>query len=415
MARERFALTDPRDLLLANVAIRIQLSPTNHKLAVSRLETLATWLDREASPLAGKVTLVYAQGSMSINATIASALRYDEFDIDAIVQMVVAPRTSAQQALDLLFEAVRGERGSRYYNVTTRNTRCVTVEYRDMHVDLTPAELIPGREPRVSYIFHHRPEEPRTVGKRIVANPFGFADWFNQVTPRFHDFEKFFESESRAMDVLVSRAAQTEEVPEPIPTYLKSPVVIAHQLVKRFRNVQYDKREGRQPPSVLLAFLMSGFAGTSGRPFVELLHQARSLRAYFEGHQNRGVLIHVTNPRCLEDVFSDRWPATLDEQGLFLKDLRYFVHQLERIEKDAPLDVIADVFARLFGEEVSKSVIREFADTTGRKIDDGALIIEHGSGRIDLGRSGIARAAAVAAPATVTGTPRHTFYGPDDE
>lgn len=415
MARERFALTDPKDLLLANVAIRIQLSPTNHKLAVDRVETLAAWLDREGSPLAGKVTLVYAQGSMAIHATIASALRHDEFDIDAIVPIIVAPGTTAQQALDLLFETVRGERGTRYYNVTTRNTRCVTVKYRDMHVDLTPAELIPGRVPRVSYIFHHRPEEPKTVGKRIVANPFGFADWFNQVTPRFHEFEEFFESQSRAMDAHMAKAAQTEDVPEPIPAYLKPPVVISHQLVKRFRNVQYDKREGRQPPSVMLAFLMAGFAGTSGRPFAELLHQARSLRAYFEGHQNRGVLIHVTNPRCPEDVFSDRWPATLDEQGLFLKDLKYLVQQLERIEKDAPLDVIADVFARLFGEEVSKAVIREFADTTGRKIDGGALITERGSGRLDLGRSEIARASAVAAPTIITPAARHTFYGPDDE
>lgn len=415
MARERFALADPKDLLLANVAIRIQLSPTNHKLAVDRVEALAAWLDREGSPLAGKVTLVYPQGSMSIHATIASALRHDEFDIDAIVQMNVAPGTTAQQALDLLFEAVRGEPGSRYYGMTKRNTRCVTVKYRGMHVDLTPAQLIRGREPRVSYIFHHRPEEPSSAGSRIVANPFGFADWFNQITPRFHEFEEFFESQSRAMDAHMAKAAQTEDVPEPIPAYLKPPVVISHQLIKRFRNVQYDKRDGRQPPSVMLAFLMAGFAGASGRPFAELLHQARSLRAYFEDHQNRSQLIHVTNPRCPEDVFSDRWPATLNEQGLFLKDLKYLVHHLERLEKDAPLDVIADVFARLFGEDVSKAVIREFADTTGRKIDDGALVIERGSGRIDLSRSGIAPASAVAAPTIVTPPARHTFYGPDNQ
>lgn len=414
MAGAQFQLTDPKDLLLANVAIRIQLSPTNQKLAADRVQTLAAWIEREGSLLAGKVKLVYAQGSMAIHATIASALRYDEFDIDAIVQMLLAPGTTAQQALDLLFKTVRGEPGSRYYDVTKRNTRCVTVKYRDMHVDLTPAELIPGREPRVSNIFHHRPEEPTTAGKRIIANPFGFAEWFNDVTPRFHDFEVFFESQSRAMDAHMAKAAQTEDVPEPIPAYLKSPVVISHQLVKRFRNVQYDKREGRQPPSVLLAYLMAQFAGTSGRPYAELLHQARSLRAYFAAHQDRGQLVHATNPRCPEDVFSDRWPATLDEQALFLKDLTYLVNQLERIEKDAPLDVIDDVFARLFGEEVSKSVIREFADRTGRKIDDGALIIERGSGRIDLGRSGVAVAAA-AAPTTATATPCHTFYGPDDE
>ena len=330
---------DPKDLLLANVAIRIQLSPTNHKLAVQRLETLAEWLDRAESPLAGNVRVVYAQGSMAIHATIASALRYDEFDVDGIVQMELPPGTTPQQALDTLFEAVRGKPGSRYFTMTKRNTRCVTVQYAGMHVDLTPAELVPGRNPRVSEIFHHRPEEPRDDGKRVVANPFGFADWFNEVTPRFRGFEEFYEGQSRALDRLAK--AETEDVPEPVPAYLKPPAVIALQLIKRFRNVRYDRRDGRQPPSVMLACLIANFAGQSGTPYGELLHQARSMKRHVEQFQTGGRLIRVVNPRCPEDVFTDRWPANLSEQGLFLQDLAYLVGQLERIEHEAPWRLFA--------------------------------------------------------------------------
>ncbi len=407
---------DPKDLLLANVAIRIQLSPTNHKLAVQRLETLAERLDRAESPLAGKVRVVYAQGSMAIHATIAPALRYDEFDVDGIVQMELPPGTTPQQALDTLFEAVRGEPGSRYYAMTKRNTRCVTVQYAEMHVDLTPAELVPGRNPRVSEIFHHRPEEPRDDGKRVVANPFGFAEWFNEVTPRFRGFEEFYEGQSRALDR--RSKAETEDVPEPVPAYLKPPAVIALQLIKRFRNVRYDRRDGRQPPSVMLACLVANFAGQSGTPYGELLHQARSLRRHFEQLQTGGQLIHVANPRCPDDVFTDRWPANLNEQGLFLQDLAYLVGQLERIEHDAPLEVIADVFARLFGEEIASTVIREFADSTGRQIERHGLITDYRGGRVDIGRSGIgassASAAAIVSPTVVRATPKHTFFGHDD-
>lgn len=96
-------IDDVRDILLADVAIKLQLSPTQHKLAVERLETLAQWLDRAGSPLASKVTLVYAQGSMAINATIAAHTKREDFDIDALVQVVWPPGTTAQQALDLLF------------------------------------------------------------------------------------------------------------------------------------------------------------------------------------------------------------------------------------------------------------------------------------------------------------------------
>ena len=50
----------------------------------------------------------------------------------------------------LMAEAVRGEKGSRYYDMTTRQSRCVTITYSDdMHIDLSPSVLLtppPGLE-----------------------------------------------------------------------------------------------------------------------------------------------------------------------------------------------------------------------------------------------------------------------------
>lgn len=414
MREQRFDAGDVRDVLLTDVAIRVQLSPTNHRLAVQRMETLAEWLERDDSELKGRVRLVYPQGSMAIRATIAACLRKDEFDIDVIAQLDLPQGTTPKQALDILYRSIKGEKGSRYYSMTERNTRCVTVEYAEMHVDITPAALIAGREPRVSHIFHHRAEEPATPGKRIVANPFGFAEWFMRVVPRATAFEDFFEERSLAMDRQYK--AETEETPEPIPAYLKPPAVIAHQLVKRFRNVRYEKREGRRPPSVMLACLMANFAGASGRPFAELLNQARALARYFGEHQSARKLVHVVNPTCAEDVFSDRWPCDLDEQGVFLADLRFLVAELERLERGADLALITDVFAKLFGEETSQSVTREFADRSGERIANGALRTDRATGRVDLSGSGIlimsgaATSPRIEAPRT---SPPHTFYGSD--
>jgi hypothetical protein len=413
MPESKFDANDVKDVLLADVAIRIQLSPTNYRLATKRMEALADWLDREGSELAGLVQLVYAQGSMAVNATIASCLTNDEFDIDLIAQLKLAPGTTPQECLDMLYRAIRGEKGSRYYLMTKRNTRCVTVEYADMHVDITPAELVDGREPRVSHIFHHRPEEPENSGTRVWANPFGFAEWFNAVTPRAVQFEEFFEARSRAMEPIFE-AAETEDVPEQIPAYLKPPAVIALQLIKRFRNVRYDTRRGRRPPSVMLACLIAQFGGASGKPFAELLHQARALARYFGEHQIRMQRVHVVNPKCPEDIFSDRWPATLDDQKQFLDDLKFLVIQLERLERGADLETIADVFAHLFGEDVSQSVVREFSEASGRSIASGRVQTESGTGRIDLRRSGIVTTAAAPVIESVRAAPRHTFYGPPD-
>lgn len=199
---------DIRDLLLTDVAIRIQLSPTLHRLAVERMDTLAEWLDREDSPLSGCVQLLYPQGSMAVNATIASCRERDEFDIDVIAQLRLPPGAKAQAVLDVLYAAIKGEKGSRYYSMTKRNTRCVTIQYAEMHLDVTPAELVVNRDPRTSFIFHHRPEEPHLPGRRILANPFGFADWFNSITPRDVAYSEFFETPLKLYSTLLFTIAK---------------------------------------------------------------------------------------------------------------------------------------------------------------------------------------------------------------
>jgi hypothetical protein len=50
-----------------------------------------------------------------------------------------------------------------------------------MHLDVTPAVLVPGRVPRVVSIFDRHEERP----DHPLANPEGFAQWFDrQVRPR---------------------------------------------------------------------------------------------------------------------------------------------------------------------------------------------------------------------------------------
>ena len=133
-------LSEPVDgVLLGDVAIRIQLSRTDYRKAEERYATLGEWIDRKGSPLAGRVELVYPQGSMATGTTIASRLTTDEHDVDFIAQLGLPHGTAPGTVLDLLHESIRGERGSLYYDMAERRNRCVTVHYADkMHADITP-------------------------------------------------------------------------------------------------------------------------------------------------------------------------------------------------------------------------------------------------------------------------------------
>jgi hypothetical protein len=60
--------------LLAAVAVKIELPPTQHTLMCQRKATIETHLEREGSPLKGHIRLFYQQGSVAIGATIKAKL-----------------------------------------------------------------------------------------------------------------------------------------------------------------------------------------------------------------------------------------------------------------------------------------------------------------------------------------------------
>jgi hypothetical protein len=74
----------PLDVLLADVAVRVQLTPTDYQTAVDHYQAIGDWLDRSGSPLEGKVLEFYPQGGFSIGATVARHSTTSDFDIDVI-------------------------------------------------------------------------------------------------------------------------------------------------------------------------------------------------------------------------------------------------------------------------------------------------------------------------------------------
>jgi hypothetical protein len=404
-------LSEPVDVLLADVAIRIQLSRTDYRKAEERYETLGNWIDRRGSPLEGRVQLVYAQGSMAIGATIASRLTTDEHDVDFIAQLGLPYGTLPHVVLNLLYKSVRGEPGSLYYDMAERRNRCVTVHYADkMHTDITPMIRLLGRPERESHLFHNKPENPAEPDQTLVANAFGFAEWFKMVTPVDHEFAVVFEKRAGEYErLMLSAKADSEEMPNQEPVYRKSKAVIVLQLMKRWRNVQFDGREARRLPSVMMTKLIADAANSTETLSEELLHQARSMRDELNRWHQAGLLIHVANPVCGEDVLTDRWPGSLAEQTVFMDDLDDLVAKVERLIAGCSLQEMQEIMVDLFGEAPTGEAFKAFNERTGAVIRQGSSRHIPNSGRLNLPASGIIT--GVAAPLVSRPTPKSTFFG----
>jgi hypothetical protein len=133
------------DVMLADVAVRIQLSPTDFQLAVDHYHAIHDWLERDDSPLYGLVLDFYAQGGFAIGATVARHSTDEEFDIDVMAQLAYRADVDPEFVLSTLDNAIRAERGSRYHDKADRKTRCSTVYYDGMHLDVSPTARLRRR------------------------------------------------------------------------------------------------------------------------------------------------------------------------------------------------------------------------------------------------------------------------------
>ena len=403
--------TDALDTLLTDVAIRIQLNRSDYDKAVDRYKAIQNWIDRDGSPLKDRVKLLYPQGSMAIGATVASKLKTDEFDLDIVADLDLPENAPPGLPLDILCKAIRGKPGSRYHNMVTRKTRCVTIQYSDgMHLDITPVVRRPDTIERESWIFHDRPEDPGERGYSLIANPYGFAEWFKDTTPADEDFVQFFAArESHYYELtFLLEYAQSEPVPVQEPPFQKSKAVIVLQLLKRWRNLMYDRRPGRRPPSILIAKLVADAANKTSCLSDELRHQTQDMLRVFQWYHERGRCIYAQNPVCPEDILTDRWPGSLDEQNVFIRDLERLVESVQRLTAGCGLDEMQEIMVNLFGEIPARDAVRAFNEEQGKSMREGESRHRPGTGSIALSTGVIGSGKSSLGSRS---TPEHTFYG----
>ena len=358
-------LTKQTDQLLAEIAARIQLSPSRHGQAIQRYQTVAKWLEREGSPLRDKVSLLYPQGSMAIGATILSRNSEDRYDIDIAAELLLPQDVSPKLALDTLYQTIKGNPGSQYYSMTRRRSRCVTIEYAEMHLDVTPMVRRPHTPDLESWIFENRKETP-TEELRLAANPYGFAEWYNKLTHIVDDpFADAFRFLAKSYDTL---EAEVEPVPDHEQMENKSQPTIVLQLTKQWRNVQYQGQEDKGPPSVLLSRIVAESSNPRLPLSKDLELTAQRVADYIESHGRKHD--PITNPVCDEDILTDRWKVDGTEAVAFVLKLREFSSKLSRLNAGCDVSEAKGILGRLFGEYPTRDAVNRYGERVGQAIQD---------------------------------------------
>lgn len=402
-------LNENLDDLLLDMATSIEPSDADRRVIDSRYRALKTHLERPASALSKYLrddeSRIYAQGSISISAAIVSGDKDDRFDVDAMVEFEVPADWPDGQALDMLFEALQGFPSA---EEIVRNTRCVTVHFASMHMDVTI--MHPQREPRperVGEIFHS-PDKGKSY--RVPANPHGFSTWFRKSVFFQEGIGSFAERISKRrlesyidrLQAPVAKALDQDKLPPMISPRMDAQQLVALKLMKRILNVEYAKLKVRKPPSIYT----TKKAADCGYEPMGLTAQLERLARCIQNEMNNAIAVghgpDERNPTHYADCLNDRWPETQEDRQVF-KDVMSRVLKVLEKAKSSDFAEIAKIMRELFGETVSAVAVKKHL---ARREGSNLAMVMKGVGTI-------IPAAVISAPAIardMRSIPDHRFH-----
>lgn len=378
-------LNQPKEVaerLLLDVASRIQLTQSLHDQAVTNYNALSQWVDEGDHELAGLVTEIYPSGSFAIGAAILGQVRKDQHDVDAVIELDLPLDSDPEYVLTALYKAVRREPGSRYYDRTTLQSRCVTVTYEDGRtVDLMPAVRITSLPERVVQIFHWNEDKGESYHKEV--NPKGFAAYFKSQIVLSEAFERRF-----ADRMAVMAKAETQPMPDYEPLSAKAPRLVAVQLIKRNRNLLWRNRERsqsyRKPPSVIKAALAIPQSRASDYLIDETIDLAITIRSAIVAADRSGQLIEVHNPAWYPDIFTDRWPESRDAQRRYAADLQVMIADLTKLrDRDLTSAERLRILRAHFGETPAEYAFDQYGRSMEKARSEGRTTVAP-SGRVAI-------------------------------
>lgn len=397
---------NPLDRILAEIALSSQLPPSLHAKAGGRYGAARAHLEADPT-FKDQIEHFYPQGSMAIDATISSRGTDDEYDLDIVSQL--GGRFRQMDPLAILLAL---ERALKDYPVqkVVRQTRCVTLYYADrMHLDITPSLRAYGTLDRESYITHAKGPTNSADDRFVDMNAFGFAEWYRGRTPLEYRMAKAFHDHWLNLEPSSLRAdADVDEVPDQCEFVVKNTATLALQLVKRFRNIRYATYKGRIPPSVMLSY----YAGMAAKPDSTLSEMVMRIANWIIGDieqaSRRGQKLHVANPVCADDVFTDRWPESIGQQDEFAGYLKELVAGLEGVKRgDLMADRLMDWLRSRFGDRVVTKAADRMANEIGAGVQSADQRYTRKGGLL-LPTAGIV---AVAASPSIARAQPHSFYG----
>jgi hypothetical protein len=356
-------LTLQLDDLLFEICEELQLSPTRYNEATDRYTAMCSVLESTSSPFRLMRPNIYPQGSMALGTTVKPI--EGPHDLDFVLQLSLDHlQVNPMTLIATLHQYLQGH--GTYRNMVELKNRCVRVVYaNEFFMDILPACIntaggggcikVPDRD---------------SLGWKD-SNPLGFISWFGSKNVVVRSFG----------DVI----AKAQPLPSQEAVADKTPLQLAVQLWKRWRDIYYADRCEVAPISIVLTTLAAEAYSPTESVSDALLNILRRVVFLVENAARSGEVLSICNPSNRAEDLSERWKNNREAYDAFVDGAHVFLRDFERVKRgEGGYKLLESLFGETVNVAIRKQAVRFQGARTAGKVgvtSSGLLSTVHAQSR----------------------------------
>lgn len=289
--------------ILETSANKLDIPDHVYEDATMKYESVAEHLATEESELYAYKPQVFVQGSFRLGTVVHPYGRDNEYDIDLVCQLDIKKGSISQSDLKEKVGA-RLKTCADLAKILLPSRRCWILDYPaepgkpGFHMDVLPS--IPNEERKPTGILLTDTELTRWQ----KSNPIAYAEWFKK--------KMEFVFGTRRAALAESMSVSIEEVPE---WRVKTPLQRCVQILKRHRDIYFEKKPEVKPVSITLTTLAAHAYQNEADIFDALTGIAVRMPMFIE---KRGGIWWVQNPVDDGENFAEKWNEYPERRVAFL-------------------------------------------------------------------------------------------------
>jgi len=360
--------------IIDRIIADLELTPTQYENAVKSYQAVADVL-KELHPT--WEIAIFPQGSMRLGTTVRP-MQGERFDLDMICRIGLSGKLyTPEKVFNFVWDALG--HNETYRMMRSKKNRCIRIEYADgrkFYLDVTPA--VPDwAGSKALYI----PDRERKIW--CSTHPLGFCDdWFKPIGKLLPNIVVTMRAKNRTPMVLANEA-YIESMPQH-GEFEKNPLQRIVQMLKRDRDIHFEKDPNHRPSSILLTTITTrSYESMAHEPVEGLLEfvvrvVAKLPEYIYITHTPAGQKFTVQNPVNILENFAENW--THEHYARFMVWHKRALTGLQAVQgsKGLGADVMINRLSASFGNDSVLKAARALGADTKALHETGKLRVVGG-------------------------------------